>query len=162
MNENEVGSAVAKEIMTPYVIMLNIHAQFKDVIHTLDDKKITAIFIHDRKKDEYYIISQKDIIQFLNSGGLNREDLANTRVTEIMKGPIETVDSETSVDKIIRFMTENNYKRVLISKEGKACGVISTRDIMKWNDTYLFKLAKPQIRLFIIFNARKLTPLGVR
>jgi hypothetical protein len=40
MNENDISSAIKKEIMSPYVIKLNIDLHFKDVIQTLDEKKI--------------------------------------------------------------------------------------------------------------------------
>jgi hypothetical protein len=42
----------------------------------------------------------------------------------------------------------NNYKRSLVSKDGKAVGVISLSDIREWIFKY-FKSGKPQILLFI-------------
>ena len=148
MKNLDVQSAIAGEIMTPYIIMLNINAIFEDIIKTLKKNRISAVFICDETKNEYYIISQTDIIEFLDNGGMYKENIAEIRATEIMKGPIQLLDVETPVDKVIRFMAEHNYKRVLISKKGKATGVISTRDIMKWNNTY-FKPAKLQILLFM-------------
>lgn len=143
MNRIDVGSAVAKEIMTPYVIELNTDACFEEVINILVKNRITAVFIRDPETNDYYILSQRDIVKFLNNGGFSRRKLPQTSVKEIMKGPIEKVDAETPVDKVIRFMTEHDYKRVLISDNGEATGVISTKDIMKWNDTYFFELAVP-------------------
>ncbi|TFF98004.1 MAG: CBS domain-containing protein, partial [Promethearchaeota archaeon] len=149
MNEKDLGSAVAKEIMTPFVISLNSDATFENVINTLVENRITAVFIHDPKTNDYYIISQRYIVKFLKRDGLKSINLAQTSVKEIMKGPIETVDVQTPVETVIRFMTEHDYKRVLISENGKATGVISTKDIMKWNDTYFFKPAVPQILFFV-------------
>ena len=148
MTEFDVNSAIAGEIMTPYVIMLKTDSVLEEVMETLSKNKISAVFIYDDSNNEYYIISKTGIVDFLNSGGLHRENLANVLVSEIMQGPIGMLDIETPVDNIIRFMTEHNYKRVLISKEGKVKGVVSTRDIMKWNNTY-FKPSKPQILLFM-------------
>ena len=148
MIEFDVNSAIAGEIMTPHIIMLKTDAVLEDVMETLSKNKISAIFIYDDSNDEYYIISKTGIVDFFNSGGLHRENLANVPVTEIMQGPIGMLDIETPVDKIIRYMTKQNYKRVLISKEGKATGVVSTQDIMKWNNIY-FKPSKPQILLFM-------------
>lgn len=148
MNELDVNSAIAREIMTPFVIMLEKDATFKEVVDTLTNNHITAVFIFDKEVNEYYIISQAIITEFLSKIGLKCGDLSKLSVSRIMKGPIETVDIDTPVDKVIRFMAKKNYKRVLISEEEKATGVISTRDIMMWNNTY-FKQAKPQILLFI-------------
>ena len=148
MEELDVNSAIAGEIMTPYVIMLENDAVFSDATETMSKNQISAVFIHDNTKNEYYIITKTDIVDFLNRGGFDKEGLAKVPVTELMQGPIEMLDIEMPVDKIIRYMTKHNYKRVLISKESKATGVVSTRDIMKWNNTY-FKPAKPQILLFM-------------
>lgn len=148
MKELVVSSAIAGEIMTPYVIMLKTDSTFQDVINTLHKNNITAVFIYDDAKDEYFIISQTDIINYLKKGGMFQQNLSKISVSEIMHGPIEMLDFETPIDNLIRFMTKRRYKRVLISKEGKAVGVVSTRDIMMWNNTY-FKEAKPQILLFM-------------
>jgi CBS domain-containing protein len=148
MKSLDASSAIAGEIMTPYVIMLKTDATFQDVINSLHKNKITGVFIHDEGKDEYFIISQTDIISYLEKGGMFNTKLSDIPVSEIMHGPIDMLDFETAIDNIIRFMTKRKYKRVLISKEGKAVGVVSTRDIMMWNNTY-FKQAKPQILLFM-------------
>ena len=148
MKELVESSALAGEIMTPYVIMLKNDAIFQDVINTLHKNNITAVFIYDDAKDEYFIISQTIIINYLEEGGMFQQNLSKIPVSEIMHGPIDMLDFETPIDNAIRFMTKRKYKRVLISKEGKAVGVVSTRDIMMWNNTY-FKQAKPQILLFM-------------
>lgn len=148
MEEYNENSAVAGEIMTPHVIMLDTNSTFKDVIKSLDENDISAVFIEDTSKDEYFIITKTDIINFLNDRGMGEHNLANISVKKIMKGPTTMLDIDTPIDSIIRFMSEHNYKRVLISKDNKPAGVVSTRDIMKWNNTY-FKPAKPQILLFM-------------
>jgi len=148
MSEMDVYSAVAGEIMTPYVIMLKMDANFRDVVDTLYKNDISAVFIHDTSANLYYIISQAEIVNYLSIKGLEKTDLPSIPVSEIMVGPVELIDVDTTVDNVIRFMAEHNYKRVLISREGKAIGVVSGRDIMMWNNTY-FRSAKAQILLFL-------------
>ncbi|MFX1572737.1 MAG: cyclic nucleotide-binding/CBS domain-containing protein [Promethearchaeota archaeon] len=148
MEESNENSAVAGEIMTPHVIMLDTNSTFKDVITSLHENDISAVFIEDPSKEEYFIVTKTDIINFLNDRGMEEHNLSDISVKEIMKGPTIMLDIETPIDTIIRFMIEHNFKRVLISKDSKPAGVVSTRDIMKWNNTY-FKPAKPQILLFM-------------
>ena len=148
MEYNSENSTVAEEIMTPYVIMLDNEAFFKDIVDTLMLNSISAVFIHHQLEDKYYIVSHEDIIHFLSKEGFEEKDLPKISVKRMMKGPVRMLDMETTIDTVVRFMNEHGYKRVLISKNGKPAGVISTRDIMKWNDTY-FKPAKPQILLFM-------------
>ncbi len=148
MSENDNYSATAEDIMTPYVIKLGLDGKFKDVVELMSEKKISAVFIEDAPNKQYFIITKTDVIDFLKNGAISNQNLPDISVREFMVGPIETIDYETSIDNVIRYMTEHNYKRVLISKGGEAAGVVSTRDIMKWNNTY-FKPAKPQILLFM-------------
>lgn len=148
MEDNYMSSTVAEEIMTPYVIMLDIGASFKRLVYILNLNKISAVFIHDSSDNKYYIISHADIIQYLSKEVFKEARLGDISVKKIMKGPVKMLDVETSVDNIVRFMNEHGYKRVLISKNNIPVGVVSTRDIMKWNGTY-FKPAKPQILLFM-------------
>ncbi|MHA1147538.1 MAG: CBS domain-containing protein [Promethearchaeota archaeon] len=144
----DMDSAVASMIMTPYVIMLGMKASFKDVIGTLAENKISAVFVHNIKENAYYVVTSGAIVDFLNISNFMEGVLADIPITSIMRGPIETLDIDTPVDKVIRFMNRRRYKRVLITKDGTPAGVISTRDVMKWNDLY-FKPAKPQILLFM-------------
>ncbi|MBN1801584.1 MAG: CBS domain-containing protein [Candidatus Lokiarchaeota archaeon] len=148
MQALDARSAVASEIMTPYVIMLDIDATFEDAINILHDKKISAVFLHDKGNDHYYVLSHSDVISYLKVKGMFKSNLADKPVIELMKGPIKMLDEDTPIDTVIRFLTKNNYKRTLISKNGKPVGVISTKDVLIWNNTY-FKQAKPQIFLFI-------------
>lgn len=134
--------------MTPHVIMVDTNALLKDVVALIYENDISAVFIAERNKGQYYIVSQADIVRFLYKKGLNQGNLADVSVTDVMRGPVETINEEETVDNVIRFMTERKYKRVLIESKGKPAGVISTRDVMMWNNTY-FRKAKPQIILFM-------------
>ncbi len=97
---------------------------------------------------EFFIISQTDIVRFLATGGIKESMIDMVPASRIMKGPIQMLDQTTPVDLVIRFMADNNYKRALIKNDHKAVGVISTRDILIWNDVY-FKPAKAYALLFI-------------
>jgi hypothetical protein len=65
-----------------------------------------------------------------------------------MIGPVDMLEQDTPLDLVIRFMVERQYKRVLISRDGKPVGIVSQRDVMKWGDKY-FKVAQPQVLLFM-------------
>ncbi|UYP47171.1 hypothetical protein NEF87_003456 [Candidatus Lokiarchaeum ossiferum] len=148
MENYDIDTATAEEIMTPYVIMLSDSATFEDVVKSLYDNNISAVFIHKKTTDEFFIISQSDIIHFMRVEGLNLPSIKDIPVSKLMKGPIRMVDIDTPVDKIIHVMAKHEYKRVLISDKNTPVGVVSTRDVLIWNNTY-FKPAKPQVLLFM-------------
>ncbi|MFX1589548.1 MAG: HPP family protein [Promethearchaeota archaeon] len=148
MEEINENSATVGEIMTPNVIMLNKNALFKELVEKLQKYNISAVFIEDITKKEYFIITKTDVINFLNSGGMHEKNLSEVSVEKLMKGPTELIDIDTPIDTVIRFMIEHGFKRVLIGKDDKPVGVVSTKDIMQWNNTY-FKPSKPQILLIM-------------
>lgn len=152
MENLDIDSASAGEIMTPHVIMLESTASFRKAIELLYEKDISAVFIEDPDDKNYYILSHNSIINYLAKNKLDHREMEDIFVKEIMEGPIYPIDINNTVDQIIWFMMRHNYKRVLVVDDGEPTGVISTRDIMKWNDTY-FKPAKPQVLLIMDNNS---------
>ena len=148
METYDIDTVTAEEIMTPYVIMLPDSATFEDAVKSLYDNNISAVFIKQELTNEFFIISQTDIIHFMRLEGLKLPSIKDISVTRIMKGPIRMIDIDTPVDKIIRVMAKHEYKRVLISDRNEPVGVVSTRDVLIWNNAY-FKPAKPQVLLFM-------------
>ncbi len=134
--------------MTPHVHMLPSAATFGEVVKMMHDEEISAVFIHDATSDNYYIISQTDVVYFLHHYGLVEKDLGAIPVTRLMIGPVDMIEQDTPLDLVIRFMVEKQYKRVLISRDGKPAGIVSQRDVMVWGDKY-FKVAQPQVLLFM-------------
>lgn len=153
--EDFIDHPIAKDIMTPYVHMLPSIAKFKDLLELMYEKRVSAIIIYKMDKEiknpkkNYYIISQTDIVDYLFKNK-NCDDIYEVPLSEIMKGPINMVDQETPIDLVIRIMTEKGYKRVLISKNDEPVGVVSTKDVLMWNNLY-FKPSKP-ILLMVIDN----------
>ena len=148
MEEIDESSATVGEIMTPHVILLKKDALFKELVEKLQKYNISAIFIEDTTTNEYFIVTKTDVINFLSSGGILEQNLSEVSVEKLMQGPTELIDIDTSIDTVIRFMIEHGFKRVLIGKDNKPVGVVSTKDIMQWNNTY-FKPSKPQILLIM-------------
>ncbi len=89
MEEVNESSAIAGEIMTPNVIMLDTSSTFKDVIEKLHKHNISAVIIEDVFKGEYFIITKTDVINFLNSGGIFEQNLSDISVKDIMQGPVQ-------------------------------------------------------------------------
>ncbi len=148
MVPEELDHATAAAVMTPHVHMLPSTATFADVVKTMHDEEISAVFIHDATSDNYYIVSKTDIVYFLHHYGLVEKDIGQVPVTRLMIGPVDMIEQDTPLDLVIRYMVEHQYKRVLISRDGKPVGVVSERDVMVWGDKY-FKVAQPQVLLFM-------------
>jgi predicted transcriptional regulator len=147
----EVENLLARDLMTPHVISLRSTDPFCELVKAMATNNISAVVIHDSENQgQYYICSHSDVINFLQNQGLQMQNLSKIPIGLIMKGPIDLVDEESSIEKVIRVMNEKGYKRVIIGKNGQATGVISTRDILMWNNMY-FKKGIP-IALLVMDN----------
>jgi len=62
----------------------------------------------------------------------------------LMKGPIELLSEEIPLDSLMAYMTQHGYKRVIVERDHKPVGVVSTTDILLWNNMY-FKPGKPMV-----------------
>jgi len=147
-SEKEVEHALASDVMTPFVYMLDSDAHFREVIALMVKKLISSVFIRDKASSQYYIITQTDIVHFLNNPNLKTINIDEVTAAEIMHGPVEMIEETTPIDVVIRYMTEEKRKRMLIGQGNKPVGVISTRDILMWNNCY-FQTAKPLALLII-------------
>ena len=149
-----VDQPIAKEIMTKHVIALPKTASLQELINTMALKSISCVIIHNPNEKDYYIVSHTDILLYLSEHGLNAPNITNIPVSKIMKGPIELIDENCTMDEIIRIMTEKGYKRLIIGNRAEgAKGIVSTRDILGWNNQYFPSDAKPLIALVIEPNS---------
>ncbi len=159
----EIESPSARDLMTPFIYQIPSGAPLSDCLRILDEKRVSALFIcHDEAACEpdcdhaiplgYYVISHTNIIQYLAE---HQEpevppDLFRVPVSNIMRGPIQVLDEGLPVDKVIRYMNERGLKRVLLGKRGEPKGVLTTHDILTWNNAY-FQESKP-IFLIVMDN----------
>ena len=89
MEKFDVDSASARDIMTPFVIMIRANASFKDAVAILHENNISAAFVNEPDSKNYYIISHTDIINFLANGGLKQENLSEFPIKSISLNSVE-------------------------------------------------------------------------
>ena len=144
---------LAKDLMTSHVVMLPSNAKFRDLVNLMYDKRLSAVIIHDKDSEDYYLISHSVVIDFLKKDidihGYN--DIYEVPLLHIMRGPIKIINKYTPIDDVIRLMTERGYKRVLIGDKKKPVGILSVRDIISWNNKY-FQKSEP-ILIMLIDNS---------
>ncbi len=154
MSSNSIQAPSARDLMTRYVLMLPSTANFGDLIELMFKNKVSAVVINDPEKQSYYIISHTDVVEFLHHSRMKTETLFQTPLKVIMKSPVEIVDQNISIDIAIRLMNERGHKRLVLGKNGIPTGIISTRDILLWNNRF-FRPGKP-IMILVLDNATSL------
>ena len=136
--------------MTRGVVTVTPSASLLDVIKLMYEKNISGIAVVGENR-EYYFISHSDIISFIYNNS-NHGDLSKINIRGVMRGPLDTIYPNTSIDDIIHMMQNQGLKRILISNYEKTelLGIITTHDVMVWNSSVL-KRSIP-ILLLVIEN----------
>ncbi|MBU0756823.1 MAG: CBS domain-containing protein [Nanoarchaeota archaeon] len=98
----------------------------KEVVRIMDEKNIGVLPVVENHK-AVGIITERDIIRKVVSKGL---DISNTEVDAIMtKNPV-CVKHTASLLELTKLMSENNFRRLLVTKDGKLVGLITAKDII--------------------------------
>ena len=149
--ECESITLVAEDIMTRGVITIGPNTTLFDVITLMHDKRISSIIILDDDK-KFYTISHSDIINFIFHNPIH-QPFSEVSVKAVMKGPVEPIGPQTSIDEVVFQMQNQGLKRVLIAekKTGELLGIVTTHDLMIWNSNIL-KRAIPIVLLVIENN----------
>ncbi len=134
--------------MTKYVLMLPSTANFGDLVELMFKNRVSAVVINNPETQSYYIISHTDVIEFLHKTKNQPHEIFASPLKNIMKSPVEIIDQNTSIDIAIRLMNERGYKRLVLGRHGIPTGIISTRDILLWNNRF-FRPGKPIILLIL-------------
>ena len=150
MDSNSVTMPSTRDLMTKYVLMLPSTALFGDLVELMFKNKVSAVVINNPDTQKYFIISHTDVITFIHKSRENPQSIFSSPLSSIMKSPVDIIDQNTSIDKAIRLMNERGHKRLVLGKNGIPTGIISTRDILLWNNRF-FKPGKP-IMLLVLDN----------
>ena len=103
-------------------------ASLADAIRTLNEKRIGAVVITGRLGDIEGILSERDLVHALAERNI---DLANVRISALMTRQVFTCTPETSIEELMRQMTQRRIRHLPVLNGGMLCGIISIGDVVK-------------------------------
>ncbi len=116
---------LAKEVMNKIVTAATVKTNGRDLAVKLLSGMYSGLPVVEEGK-VVGVVTEFDLLKAVNEG----KDLQHIFAEDIMtKDPI-CVEEETSVEEIIKLMTEKNIIRVPVVRKGKLIGVISRCDIL--------------------------------
>ena len=149
MHYSKKYGITAEDIAHIGIYMVEKHDNLRTVLNMMDRKNISAVMVEDSDNlHQYFIISHSDIVRFLNQRHdfqkkmleLGLDIFEQTKARDIMHGPIDVIDKDTSIDQIIQIMHERGFKRIFVGNENKQpIGIITTKDILAWNSEFFRK-----------------------
>ena len=121
--------------MTPFIAKLierscvTTHADcpLDDLIVILAERRIGTVVVVDRDQQVIGIVSERDIIRHLSTGGTT----ANTFAKNIMTSKVITVENNVTSAQLMQLITEHHIRHVPITCDGKLVGIVSIGDVVK-------------------------------
>ena len=121
--------------MTPFIAKLikrgcvttHRDCPIDDLIQVLAQRRIGTIVVIDGDNQVIGIVSERDIIRHLSTGGKT----ANTFTKDIMTSKVITVENNVTSAQLMQLMTEHRIRHVPITRDGKLVGIVSIGDVVK-------------------------------
>ena len=121
--------------MTPFIAKLierscvTTHADcpLDDLIAILAKRRIGTVVVVDRDQQVTGIVSERDIIRHLSTGGTT----ADTYAKNIMTSKVITVENNVTSAQLMQLITEHHIRHVPITCDGKLVGIVSIGDVVK-------------------------------
>ena len=125
-----------RDFMTRKLIAVRLETPIGDVQRTLDDHDISAVPVLDADGSIRGILSSKDLLHAarleISSNGEQARILPVKRVaSDLMGTAVLTVDERTALGDAGAEMLRYRVHRLIVVRDGRPSGVISTRDVMR-------------------------------
>jgi CBS domain-containing protein len=104
---------------------------FKSILEaaqSLAVHRIGALVVTDQEHRVLGILSERDIIRALSSGGATA---LNDKVQLHMTARVKTCTSVTSVNEVMEIMTEGKFRHLPVVEDGTLIGIVSIGDVVK-------------------------------
>jgi CBS domain-containing protein len=116
-----------EELMTPNPVTLEETASVLDAARAMRDKDIGVVVIVGNGEVRG-ILTDRDIVVRVVAEG---RDPQSTRVGEFASRDLVTVSPDEPADEALRLMRERSIRRVVVTKSGRAVGILSLGDVAK-------------------------------
>ncbi len=117
----------AKDIMTEEVIRVRPETPVYDAVELLVENEITGMPVVDDESNLVGVLSEKDLLAMLYA----MEDNTEQTVGDYMSTGVVSLDVNASLIDLCDCLTQNVFRRVFITDNGKLAGVVSRSDMIK-------------------------------
>jgi CBS domain-containing protein len=109
------------------VVTIGPDAGVRELVAQLDEHNVGALIVSTDGSTVEGIVSERDVVRHLHRDGT----VINNTVRAIMTTTVQTCDEDTSVDELMKTMTERRVRHVPVVREGVLVGIISIGDVVK-------------------------------
>ena len=117
-----LGSKASQDIVT-----ITPDAGVRDLIALLAEHNVGALIVSTDGTTVEGIVSERDVVRHLHHDGT----VVNNTVGAIMTTEVETCDTDTTLDDLMKTMTDHRVRHVPVVHDGRLVGIVSIGDIVK-------------------------------
>jgi|EndMetStandDraft_9_1072997.scaffolds.fasta_scaffold22005_1 CBS domain-containing protein len=110
------------------VIALAPETSVRTVVETLAKERIGALVICDADRHVSGIISERDIVRMLASGGAA---VLDQPVSSFMTRDVRTCTERDTVEWLMEEMTSHRFRHMPVVESGRLIGIVSIGDVVK-------------------------------
>ena len=103
-------------------------ASLMDIVGDLARHKVGAMVIVDDRRRVVGIVSERDIVRALASGGTG---VLSRSAGDFMTRGVVTCSEEDTVAELMEQMTDGRFRHVPVVTDGKLAGIVSIGDVVK-------------------------------
>jgi CBS domain-containing protein len=123
------------EIMSRRLEMIDVTATAQEAAKKMNEKRISSVLVIDKNRknneDPIGIVTEKDLVRRVCAAGISSKEIG---VSDIMSSPIETIETEATVETAADLMLMNKIRHLLVvdEKSRKPVGIIAPSDLNKY------------------------------
>lgn len=139
----------ARDIMRKRVVTVTPNMTLREVAKLFSDRHISGAPVVEPGGGLVGVVSRTDLVQqerdcsavapayqreaeeTARSRGLHFEDPDYTRVKQIMTPWVISFEQDTPIPELARQMLAKRIHRVMITRDGKLCGIVTSTDILR-------------------------------
>jgi len=133
-----VQRAVVRDYMTSAVVSVGPLASLPEVRDLLATRRLSAVPVIDEAGALVGVVSERDLLRRARAemdAGANElrvEVCGERRAADVMHQGVFTIDEGASLPRAARTMLDEHVHRLVVTRNGAAAGILSTRDAMKF------------------------------
>ena len=109
------------------IVTITPDAGVRDLVAELAAHNVGALIVSTDGSTVEGIVSERDVVRHLHHDGT----VVNNTVGAIMTTDVETCDTDTLVDDLMKIMTERRIRHVPVVDDGRLVGIVSIGDVVK-------------------------------
>lgn len=136
-------ATTVKDVMTPSVVAVREEADFKEMVHAMRNRRVSAFPVLDAANRVIGVVSEADLLvkeaaPELPQGTVRlawrlkeRSKAAGVTAAEVMSTPAVTIGEDAPVADAARLMKSHKVKRLpVVDSSGRLRGIISRADVL--------------------------------